>query len=102
MTQIDVTSQFVHKELTKPLKGRPPTRSNIDVLLQEIYVNASAIPSSIDGNNHGCLYVVMTVAQYEAMMGSTYTTPTHPGIAPDYPTGATNAQIAGINRQYKA
>ena len=102
MTLGDITTQFVHKELTPFPEGKPPNQTSIDRLLREVYANAAAIPSSITGNSHGCLYVVTTPAQYTSMTTETYTIPTNPGMAPNYPTAASNAQIAAANRTFEA
>ena len=102
MSLSDPCALFPHPVLTKPVSGRQPTCEEIDTVLQEIYANAISVPSFIDENNKTCLYVVTTQAQYREMMSTTtdYTEPPHPGLAPVYLNGATNAQIAAANQEY--
>ena len=84
-----------------PIEGKP-TNPTIKQLRRELYSNARAIPSTRGGGQHGHLGELMDAAAYTALTGTPWTTPPHPGPAPNIPVGATQHQIAKANRTYAA
>ena len=84
-----------------PIKGKP-TNLTIKQLRRKLYANARAIPSTQGGGQHGHLGKIMNAVAYTTLTGTPWTTPPHPGPAPNIPAGATQHQIAKANCAYAA
>jgi hypothetical protein len=99
-------SSFPHLVLTKPKDpSNPPTRADIDLLKEELIANAISVASNVGGGAHGHLFLLMTTEQYTTfttVAAPGYVLPPPPGDAPEYPNGASNAVVAGMDRAQKA
>ena len=102
MTPINPNTSFVYKALTEQPKGCKPSREYLDIIKQQLYTNAAGVRSEVGGGNHGHLFVITSHTYYQTIAGVDYTIPVHPGIAPTYQNGASNAQIAATDRIFKA
>ena len=59
----------------------------------EINSCGMAIPSTRGGSAHGHLAMVIPTAKFDALTGTPFNVPTHPGTAPIHANGATGVQI---------
>lgn len=83
------------------IEGKP-TYESLKELKDVLIENAASIESTRGGGNHGLLGLIVTPAVYAADVDANnpFDRPVNPGIGPDFPAGATQHQIAQINRQY--
>ena len=71
-----------------PIVGRP-TNSTLQVLQQQLYQNARAIPSSLGGGNYGHLGLIMTPAKYITRPNAVLVVvPVSPGLLAAPPRGS--------------
>ena len=85
-------SYFEHRVLTKI--HREPTYETLHHLKNELKTNASSVPTTLGGNNHGYLGMILTSAEYHRItLADTFTRPPNPGVLVPNPSG-TAAQIA--------
>ena len=91
---------FQHKVLTK-IHGKP-TYESLQYLLTELKANASSVPSTLGGGQHGHLGLLLSNARYAAVapFQPAWVTPGNPG--PFVPPGAgTAAQIEAAKDVWK-
>ena len=85
-------SYFEHPVLTK-IRGEP-TYETLHLLKNELKANASSVPTTLGGGNHGYLGMILTPAEYHHIPPSDpFTRPPNPGVLVPNPAG-TAAQIA--------
>jgi hypothetical protein len=84
---------FPHTQLTT-ISGKP-TNTLLQVLKQQLYNNASSIPSRRGDGAHGHLGVVL-----DPVKNIPWTNPVHPGDIPTHAQGLTSVLCKLINRQY--
>jgi len=77
---------FLHLCLTPII--RMPTNTTLKLLTKEIYANAHAVPSTCRGSSHGHLSLVMPVAEYLIISGTTFQLLAHPGPVPIHASSA--------------
>ena len=86
------------KEVLTPLKGKPDATS-LQILQQELYQNARAIPSFLGGGQLGHLGLVMPVQEYLLRPGAqAFHIPVPPGLIPAQAGNATAAQLFEVKR----
>ena len=86
------------KEVLTPLKGKPDATS-LQILQQELYQNARAIPSFLGGGQLGHLGLVMPVHEYLLRPGAqAFHIPVPPGLIPAQAGNATAAQLFEVKR----
>ena len=78
-----IVENFPFKTLT-PIIGEPNYPA-INQMTQELYANASSLPSTLGGGKHGHLGLIMKDALYSSITKSTFTIPADPGPSPIYP-----------------
>lgn len=82
---------FQHRTLVK-IHGKP-TYESLKILLNQIKANASSVPTTIGGGNHGHLGLVLSDLRYATLSNTPFATPHNPGnFAPPQPAG-TGPQI---------
>ena len=93
-------STLPHPTLTAILNE--PTAKDINLLRTEIYTNASSVPSTLGGGNHGHLGTVTDAAYYLELSNQllAFTAPGHPGPQVPPTTALTEKQILNNNRIY--
>lgn len=94
---------FEHVDLT-PVIGQPNFES-LNKLKNELKANAQSVPCTLGGGNHGFLGLVLTNAEYQAIVpGVNFVPQPHPGNLV-IPAGTTNVQARVIesnhNRELK-
>ena len=77
------------------IEGRP-THQSIKELKTLLYENASSIPSTLGGGNHGHLGVPMATTAYTLLTGTAFNAPANPGPTPQIPHGETQHVIGGL------
>ena len=86
------------KEVLTPLKGKPDATS-LQILQQEIYQNARAVPSFLGGGQLGHLGLVMPAAEYLLRPAAqAFILPVPPGLMAAQPQGATASQLFEVRR----
>jgi hypothetical protein len=91
---------FPHPILT-PIVDKPSYHP-LQLLCQELFANARAIPSTLGGGENGHLFLIMPTADFDSRpLAAPFVHPDHPGPSP--PAGITGAaNIAESIRQYEA
>ena len=85
-------SYFEHLVLTE-IRGEP-TYETLHHLKNELKENASLVPSTLGGGNHGYLGIILTPTEYRHIAPTNpFTRPPNPGVLVPNPNG-TAAQIA--------
>ena len=83
-----------------PIVGRP-NNSTLQVLQQQLYQNARAIPSSLGGGSNGHLGLIMTPAKYLTRPNAVaVAVPTSPGLLPAPPRGLEILAVNELKRVY--
>jgi hypothetical protein len=86
-----------------------PTYMDTQLLIRQVFANASAVLSNIGGGAHGHLGMVMEAGVYATLqvvappaVAIPWINPPHPGNAAVIPAGATAAQITDLHRAFDA
>ena len=83
-----------------PIVGRP-ANSTLQVLQQQLYQNACAIPCSLGGGSNGHLGLIMTPAAYLNWPGAiAFENPASPGVLTAPPGDANILVVAELKRVY--
>ena len=92
-------SYFEHPVLSK-IRGEP-TYETLHTLKTELKANASSVPTTLGGGNHGYLGMILDPAEYNLVApGTQFIRPANPG-ALVAPAAGTAAQIALAEDQHK-
>jgi hypothetical protein len=105
---IDSPSLNLPFAVLTPITGKP-TYMNTQLLIRQVFANASAVPSNIGGGAHGHLGMVMAADVYANLqvvvppaVAIPWVNPAHPGNVAVIPPGATAAQITDLHRAFDA
>jgi len=79
-----------------------PTNTTITKLIQEVFANARAVPSTRGSGGHGHLGMIMTATAYQTLAGTAFQLPIHPGDTLNIPPTQTQYEITEGVRLYKA
>ena len=96
------TSSFAFPHPTLTAIVGAPTNTTITKLIQEVFANARAVPSTRGGGGHGHLGMIMTAPKYLTLAGTAFQLPIHPGDTPTIPPTQTQYEITEGVRLYKA
>ena len=95
---VSTASIVFPKDVLTPIKGKP-SASSLQILQQELYQNARAIPTTLGGGSLGHLGLVMTPAEYLLRPTAVvFVHPVAPGVLPAQGPGATAAQLFEVRR----
>ena len=95
---VSTTSIVFPKDVLTPIKGKPSV-SSLQILQQELYQNARAIPTTLGGGALGHLGLVMTPAEYILRPNAAvFVIPVAHGVLPAQGPGATAAQLFEVRR----
>lgn len=97
----DIVGKFPHKRL--PTIQGEPTYASINDLMQIMYANAAAVPTTLGGGTHGHIGLVMKNSLYETLSPIPFDVPVPPGPFPNFNPNIryTQAQRDDIVRQHK-
>ena len=90
----DVVSKFPIK--TMPKIDTEPDYSNINTMMQLLYVNAASLPTTLGRGQHVHIGIIMTPQLYTTLENTPYGSPPDPGITPTHEIGA-SAEICQTN-----
>jgi len=74
---------FPHPTLTAIIGA--PTNTTITKLIQEVFANACAVPSTRGSGSHGHLGMIMPAPKYLMLASTAFQLPIHPGDTPNIP-----------------
>lgn len=95
---VAIPSLVFPKDVLTPIKGKP-TASSLQVLQQELYQNARAIPTTLGGGSLGHLGLIMPAAAYILRpTAQLFLIPAPPGLIPAQPANATASQLFEVRR----
>lgn len=95
---VAIPSLVFPKDVLTPIKGKP-TASSLQVLQQELYQNARAIPTTLGGGSLGHLGLIMPAAAYLLRpTAQLFLIPAPPGLIPAQPANATASQLFEVRR----
>ncbi len=93
---IETNHDFLQSEIQKTMEEHTvtkvngqPTCNNLDLLEEELTVNAASIPTVLRGGLNGNAGVLLTDVDYATIApGSPFVSPVNPGVYPDGVTAA--------------
>ena len=65
-----------------------PDYSNINTMMQLLYGNATSLPMTLEGGQHGHIGIITTPQLYTTLENTPYDSPPDPGITPTHAIGA--------------
>ena len=97
----DIVGKFPHKKL--PVIQGEPTYATINDVMQIMYANAAAVPTSLGGGKHGHIGLVMKDSLYATISPDAFIVPEPPGPFPHFSPQVryTQVQRDDIVRQHK-
>ena len=93
----DFTNAFP-TQLT-PIMGEP-TYATLKTLKDHLKANATSVPTTLGGGNHGYLGLILSPATYTTISPTAFIEPVNPGQHPAIPAGTNAANTSAIIRRH--
>ena len=82
-----------------PIVGEP-TYQTLKELKDQLKANATSIPTTLGGGNHGYLGLILSPAAYATISPTAFVEPAYPGQHPAIPAGTNAATTSAIIRRH--
>ena len=93
----DFTSAFPTK--VTPIVGEP-TYATLKTLKDQLKANATSIPTTLSGGNHGYLGLILSPATYATISPTAFIEPANPGQHPAIPCGTSATNTSAIIQRH--